>query len=105
MARVIFSPTTAPMLPPMNFSSIAQMLNRAAFERPGGRNQRVRQRRRVLHRRPAARCTAWRIDKVQRIGGGEPGVVLLILAVVEQDRQARPRVQLEMMLAAAGRPA
>ena len=25
MARVIFSPTTAPMLPPMNLSSMAQM--------------------------------------------------------------------------------
>ena len=28
IARVIFSPTTAPMLPPMNFHSMAQMFTR-----------------------------------------------------------------------------
>ena len=52
----------------------------------------------LLHRsQPLA--VGFGVFKVQRIGGTEPGVVLLILTVVEQDRQASPRVQLEVMLA------
>ena len=34
IARVIFSPTTAPMLPPMNFSSRAQIWTRRPFRFP-----------------------------------------------------------------------
>ena len=37
MARVIFSPITAPMLPPMNFGSMAQMWTVPPFQFPRGR--------------------------------------------------------------------
>ena len=37
MARVIFSPITAPMLPPMNLGSMAQMWTVAPFEFPDRR--------------------------------------------------------------------
>ena len=48
MARVIFSPITAPMLPPMNFGSMAQMWTCASFQFAGGGNHRVFQRSRGL---------------------------------------------------------
>ena len=82
MARVITSPTTVPMLPPTNFSSIAQMWTRRPFRLPAGGNDGVAQVRGFL------RCgqpilVFFRIDERQRVRGGEALIEFFELSVVE----------------------
>ena len=85
MARVIVSPTTTPMLPPMKPYSIAATTVRRAFDEPGGRDNGVAE-----AGLPASggesRDVRLGVSELERVERDELAVVLLELAVVEDAR-------------------
>jgi hypothetical protein len=100
MARVITSPTTVPMLPPTNFSSMAQMWTRRPFSLPAAGDDGVAQVRGFLR---GGQAVLYFLESTNSSGSVDtrPLIELLELALVEQHRQARPRVQ-ALMVAALG---
>ena len=82
-ARVTFSPTTAPIEPPMNPKSMTQMATGDAADGAGAPQRRVAHAGRRLGRRQAVRV-ALAVDEAERVHRLEAGVVLDPALVVEQ---------------------
>ncbi len=83
MARVIFSPTTAPMLPPMNFISSAQMLTVRPSSVPAAEMTAIGEIGLLAHGAQPV-LVALGIHELQRVGGGKALVELLEGAIEEQ---------------------
>ena len=98
MARVIFSPTTQPMLPPMKRGSMAQIWTGRPSSRPVRGDHGVAQLGGLLH---ALQALAVRlaVHEIQRVGGAQLGVEALVLAVVQQQLQARDGIDADVRAA------
>ena len=94
IARVIFSPTTTPMLPPMKAYSMAATTRLDAVDAPGRRDDRVVE---AGGGDAGVETLVIRlgVGELERVGGRQPVVEFLPLAVVERPkpfRGAQPEV-------------
>src|SRR2546429_651181 len=96
MARVTFSPTTAPMVPPIKPNSIAHITTGRPLSWPSA----------VMMasfmpsflRASLSRCARLGVHELQRVGGSHT-LIVFCPAAVEQHFQARARAHLKMKLA------
>ena len=88
-ARVTFSPTTAPIEPPMNPKSMTQIATRAALDAAGPPDRGVPQARRELRGGDAVGVRLL-VDEPERVADCEPGVALVERALVERAAPGAP---------------
>ena len=97
MARVIFSPTTHPMLPPMKRASMEQMFTLRPASVPVAEIRASASE--VAACMPSSRSPIrFRIDEIERIGGAQVGVESLVSAI-EQQFQACGRIHADVRAA------
>ena len=97
-ARATFSPTTAPIEPPMNPKSITTIATRLALDRAHAPDGGVAEPGRELRRGDPVRVRLL-VGEAERVHGHEPGVVLLERALVEQLAQPDGRREPEVVAA------